>query len=253
MGRLVEQAAGLVAAGFAELVLTGVDIASYGADLPGRPNLGRMVRRLLVQLPDLQRLRLSSLDPVAVDQDLLRLAADEPRLMPHFHLSAQAGDDLVLKRMKRRHSRADLLAVAERLRRARPDAALGADIIAGFPTETDAMFDRTLSLVDEMGLSHLHVFPFSPRPGTPAARMPQIAGAVVRERAARLRARGAAGMTAFLEARIGHDAAVLVERPGYGHSEHYLPVRLEGGAPVGTILKARVRGMADGHLLAVGG
>jgi threonylcarbamoyladenosine tRNA methylthiotransferase MtaB len=252
MGRLVEQVAGLVAGGFSEVVLTGVDIASYGPDLPGQPRLGQLVRRLLAQVPDLPRLRLSSLDPGAMDDGLLQLIADEPRLMPHFHLSVQAGDDLVLKRMKRRHSRADVVALAERLRRVRPDAALGADIIAGFPTEDDAMFERTLALVDELALSHLHVFPYSPRPGTPAARMPQVPGPVARDRAARLRARGEAGMAAFQASRIGQPAAVLVERTGFGHSEHYLPVRLDSTAPAGTIVNATVVGTADGHLLAKG-
>ena len=252
MGRVVEQATRLTAAGLAEIVLTGVDIASYGADLPGQPSLGQMVRRLLGQVPSLPRLRLSSLDPVDIDADLLRLVADEPRLMPHFHLSVQAGADLILKRMKRRHLRSDVLSVAERLRRAHPDLALGADIIVGFPTETDAMFEQSLALVDEAGLSHLHVFPFSPRPGTPAARMPQVPGEVIRERAARLRARGQAAMAAFQTSRIGSDAAVLVEQPGFGHSEHYLPVRVDSPAAPGTIVNVRVVGRADEHLLAKG-
>ncbi len=210
MGRIVEQVRTLAQAGYGEVVLTGVDIASYGGDLPGRPGLGQMVRRLLAQVPELPRLRLSSLDPMGLDDDLLRLIAEEPRLMPHIHLSVQAGDDMILKRMKRRHLRADVLDLAARLRALRPDLALGADIIAGFPTESEEMFGNSLRLVTEAGLSHLHVFPYSPRPGTPAARMPQVAKAAIKERAARLRAEGEAAMAAFQQARLGHTALVLV-------------------------------------------
>ncbi|HIJ63664.1 MAG TPA: tRNA (N(6)-L-threonylcarbamoyladenosine(37)-C(2))-methylthiotransferase MtaB [Rhodospirillaceae bacterium] len=250
MGRIVEQVETLLAAGFAEVVLTGVDIASYGGDLPGRPGLGQMARRLLALCPSLPRLRLSSLDPAVVDDDLLALVAEEPRLMPHFHLSVQAGDDTILKRMKRRHSRADVLALAERLRRLRPDLALGADLIAGFPTETDDMFQRSLDLVEQMGLTHLHVFPYSSRPGTPAARMPQLSGDVVRERAAQLRARGEGAMAAFLQGRVGRTASVLVERDGFGHSEHFLPVRLGQQFEPGTIVPAMVSGVVGDSLIA---
>jgi threonylcarbamoyladenosine tRNA methylthiotransferase MtaB len=250
MGRVTEQVRSLVAAGFGEIVLTGVDITAYGADLPGRPSLGQMVRRLLAQLPELPRLRLSSLDPVEVDDDLLRLVAEEPRLMPHFHLSIQAGDDMILKRMKRRHLRQDVILLAERLRALRPDLALGADIIAGFPTETESMFDQSLSLVDEIGLSHLHVFPYSARPGTPAARMPRLPGDVVKERAARLRVKGEAAMAAFLTARVGLDAQVLMEKHGFGHCEHYLPVHLDCDALATGIQRVRITGVADGHLTA---
>jgi threonylcarbamoyladenosine tRNA methylthiotransferase MtaB len=249
MGRITDQVRSLVAAGFGEIVLTGVDITAYGADLPGRPSLGQMVRRLLAQLPELPRLRLSSLDPVEVDDDLLRLVAEEPRLMPHFHLSIQAGDDMILKRMKRRHLRADVITLAKRLRGLRPDLALGADIIAGFPTETEDMFGQSLGLVDEIGLSHLHVFPFSARPGTPAARMPRLPGDVVKDRAARLRAKGEAAMGAFLAGRVGRDARVLMEKPGFGHCEHYLPVHLDGDAPAGSIRQVRITGLAEGHLI----
>jgi threonylcarbamoyladenosine tRNA methylthiotransferase MtaB len=248
MGVIADQVRDLVAGGFAEVVLTGVDISAYGRDLPGRPSLGQMARRLLAQVPELPRLRLSSLDPVDIDDHLLRLVGDEPRLMPHIHLSIQAGDDLILKRMKRRHSRADVLTLAERLRGARPDLALGADIIAGFPTESEDMFARTLSLVDEIALSHLHVFPYSPRPGTPAARMSQVAGDVARLRAARLRAMGKAAMAAFLAGRVGRDAAVLVEKDGFGHCQHYLPVRLDRSAVPGSIVTARISRVVDGHL-----
>lgn len=251
MGRIVEQVRALVAQGFAEVVFTGVDITAYGGDLPGTPSLGQMARRLLAQVPELPRLRLSSLDPVEVDDDLLRLVAEEPRLMPHFHLSVQAGDDMVLKRMKRRHLRADVIALAERLRQLRGDVALGADIIAGFPTEDEDMFQRSMDLVDEAGLTHLHVFPFSARPGTPASRMPKVSGDVVKERAARLRARGEAAMAAFLADRIGRDVSVLVEAEAEGFCEHYLPVRLSAPAPVGAVVRARVTGIDDGTLNAV--
>lgn len=249
MGHIADQVRSLVAAGFGEVVLTGVDITAYGSDLPGRPCLGQMIRRLLAQVPELPRLRLSSLDPVEVDDDLLRLIAEEPRLMPHFHLSIQAGDDMILKRMKRRHLRADVIALASRLRERRPDLALGADIIAGFPTETEEMFGQSLALVDEVGLSHLHVFPFSARPGTPAARMPRVAGDVVKDRAARLRAKGDAAMRDFLAKRVGRDVKVLVEKDGFGHCEHYLPVRVEGvPAKAGEIVPIRIVGVADGEL-----
>ena len=248
LGRIVEQVQRLVIAGIKEVVLTGVDITGYGGDLPGRPGLGQMVRRLLALVPELPRLRLSSLDPVEVDDDLLRLVAEEPRLMPHFHLSVQSGDDLILKRMKRRHLRADVLALARTLRSRRPDVALGADIIAGFPTETETMFDLSLALVDEAGLSHLHVFPYSARPDTPAARMPALPGPVIRERAARLRRKGDAAMTAFLAGRLGRDAAVLVEQTGFGHCQHYLPVRVDPSATPGTIVSVRVAGVTDGQL-----
>ncbi len=250
-GHVAEQVRTLVAAGFGEVVLTGVDIASYGGDLPGRPPLGQMVRRLLAQVPELPRLRLSSLDPVGLDDDLFRLIAEEPRLMPHFHLSIQAGDDLILKRMRRRHLRADVAALAARLRCLRPDVALGADIIAGFPTETEEMFEQSLALVDEVGLTHLHVFPYSPRPGTPAARMPQVAGDVVRQRAARLRAKGDAAMAAFLAGRIGHRTTVLIERDGFGHCEHYLPVSTDAGVAPGTIVEVRITGVEDGQLTGI--
>jgi threonylcarbamoyladenosine tRNA methylthiotransferase MtaB len=251
MGRIVEQVRELAASGFAEVVLTGVDVTAYGSDLPGKPSFGQMVRRLLAQVPELPRLRLSSLDPVEVDDDLLRVIAEEPRLMPHFHLSVQAGDDMVLKRMKRRHLRDDVLRLAARLRELRGDIALGADIIAGFPTEDDDMFRRSLDLVDEAALTHLHVFPYSPRPGTPAARMPQVAGDVVKRRAAELRAKGEAAMAAFIASRVGSEATVLVEAEGEGHCEHYLPVRV-AGAPAGSIVAVRLATGEDGGLVGEG-
>jgi len=251
VGAVVEQVRTLVARGYREVVLTGVDITSYGPDLPGRPTLGQMVRRLLALVPDLPRLRLSSLDPVEMDADLWRLIAEEPRLMPHLHLSLQHGDDLILKRMKRRHLRADALAVARRARALRPDIAFGADLIAGFPTESEAAFDRTLALVEEMGLTFLHVFPYSERPGTPAARMPQLPVPLRRERAARLRAAGAAALARFLAQRVGQEEAVLFERPDRGHTAHFAPLRLAGGsAAPGEIRRLRVAAAAPDALLA---
>jgi threonylcarbamoyladenosine tRNA methylthiotransferase MtaB len=251
LGAVVEQARALVGAGYRELVLTGVDITAYGADLPGRPSLGQMARRLLALVPGIARLRLSSLDPVEIDDDLWRLVAEEPRLMPHLHLSVQAGDDLILKRMRRRHGRGDVLAVADRARRLRPGIALGADLIAGFPTETEAMAENTLSLVAEAGLDFLHVFPFSPRPGTPAARMPQHDARVVAERAARLREAGREASARFFRSRIGTRAALLVERDGAGHTEHFAPARLAAAAAQpGEIVPVRVRGADAAGLIA---
>jgi threonylcarbamoyladenosine tRNA methylthiotransferase MtaB len=249
IGEIVGQVRGLVERGFRETVLTGVDIASYGGDLPGQPRLGQLVRRLLALVPELERLRLSSLDPAAIDDDLWRLLAEEPRLMPHLHLSVQAGDDLVLKRMRRRHSRAEVIAVARRAREVRPGLALGADLLAGFPTEDEAMFANTLALVDEAGLDYLHVFPYSARPGTPAARMPPVPGATIRARAARLRGRGEAALAQSLARRLGTIAAVLVERGGVGHSEHYAPVRLPEGAALGAIVPLRLSAIEAGLLV----
>ena len=240
VGAIVRQAERLVAAGYRELVLTGVDITGFGGDLPGQPDLGQLCRRLLALVPDLERLRLSSLDPVEIDDTLWRLIGEERRLMPHLHLSVQAGDDLILKRMKRRHSRADALAACRRGRERRPDIALGADMIAGFPTEDEAMYARSLAFVEEAGLDYLHVFPFSARPGTPAARMPQLPGNIVKERAAKLRDAGAAATARALTARIGTVAQVLVEKDGFGHSEHYAPVRFIGAAAIGSIAPVRI-------------
>ncbi|MCC7276445.1 MAG: tRNA (N(6)-L-threonylcarbamoyladenosine(37)-C(2))-methylthiotransferase MtaB [Alphaproteobacteria bacterium] len=242
----------LVEAGCREVVLTGVDLTAYGADLPGRPTLGQMARRLLAQVPALARLRLSSLDPAEMDEDIFRLIADEPRLMPHLHLSLQAGDDMVLKRMKRRHSRDQAIAVAARARRLRPDLVVGADLIAGFPTESEAMFANTLALVEDAGLTWLHVFPYSSRPGTPAARMPPVAGPVVRERARRLREAGEAAARRYLASRIGSRASVLLESAGRGHDAHYAPVLLAADAGVdGSVVDARITGARDDALLAV--
>ena len=252
IGAIVERVRALVAGGIREVVLTGVDLTAFGADLPGRPTLGQMTRRLLALVPELPRLRLSSLDPAEMDEDIFRLIADEPRLMPHLHLSLQAGDDLILKRMKRRHSRADAVAAADRARRLRPDLVLGADLIAGFPTEDEAMFASTLAHVGEVGLTWLHVFPYSPRPGTPAARMPQVPGPAVRERAARLRAAGNAAAAAYLAGRVGSAASVLVEAEGRGHDAHFAPVAISGGAAeAGRVVDVRVTGTTSDTLIAI--
>lgn len=250
VGGVVEQARALVAAGYRELVLTGVDIASYGSDLPGRPSLGQLARRLLALVPELPRLRLSSLDPAAMDDDLWRLIAEEPRLMPHLHLSVQAGGDLILKRMKRRHLRADVLRLAARARDLRPGVALGADLIAGFPTETEPLFRDTLAMVEEAGLTFLHVFPYSERPGTPAARMPAIPVAERKERAARLRAAGRDATRRFLASQVGRTLSVLTETDASGYSEHFAPVRLPAAATPGTLFAARAIAANDDHLLA---
>ncbi len=248
IGEIVKQVRILVANGVAEVVFTGVDITDYGKDLPGQPSLGQMARRLLALVPELKRLRLSSVDPVEVDDDILRLIAEEERLMPHLHVSLQAGDDMVLKRMKRRHLRADAVSFCERVRRLRPDVVFGADIIAGFPTETDEMFENSLRAVDDCGLTYLHVFPYSPRPGTPAARMPQVPGNLRKERAARLRQLGAAREEAFLRSRVGSQAQVLVEKEGFGRSEHFAPVVLADGR-VGDVLPIEISGLRESHLI----
>jgi threonylcarbamoyladenosine tRNA methylthiotransferase MtaB len=238
VGAVADQVRSLVSAGYREVVLTGVDIASYGRDLPGAPTLGQMARRVLKLVPELPRLRLSSIDPAAIDADLWRLIETEPRLMPHLHLSIQAGSDLILKRMKRRHSRAGVIEVIRRARAARPGIAIGADLIAGFPTETDAHFAETLDLVEAEAIPFLHVFPYSERPGTPAARMPPLPKPVRRARAARLRDAGANNARRFFAAQVGHEVAVLAESNGGGHSEHFAPVRI--AAAPGTIVRARV-------------
>ena len=248
---IVAQARALVAAGTCEIVLTGVDLTAYGADLPDRPTLGQMARRLLAAVPELPRLRLSSLDPSEIDEALWALLADEPRLMPHLHLSLQAGDDLILKRMKRRHSRAEAIAAARRTRSLRPDVAIGADLIAGFPTETEEMFRRSLDIIDECGIAFLHAFPYSPRPGTPAARMPQLDPAVVRERAARLRAAGAAALQTEFGRRIGSESKVLIERPGIGRADFYAPVECPDALRVGAVQRIRFTAANGRRLVGV--
>jgi threonylcarbamoyladenosine tRNA methylthiotransferase MtaB len=251
-GEVVAQVRALVERGLSEVVLTGVDITGYGADLPGRPSLGQLVRRVLKLVPELLRLRLSSLDPAEIDDVLWRLIAEEPRLMPHLHLSIQSGDDLILKRMKRRHSRAEAVDVARRARAHRPEIVLGADVIAGFPTESAEMAERTLAFVEDAGLDLLHVFPFSPRPGTPAARMPQLPKPIIRERAARLRAAGDAARRRAFDRLIGKTVSALVEQPGLGRSEHYLPVRLPASAREGQVEAVRIVAASDRALVAVG-
>jgi threonylcarbamoyladenosine tRNA methylthiotransferase MtaB len=247
---LVRQVEELVAGGYGEVVLTGVDICSFGQDLSGRSELGSLVRRLLAAVPELARLRLSSLDPAAIDDELFDLYAAEPRLMPHAHLSLQAMDDMVLKRMKRRHDHAQAVAAIERLRKGRPGIAIGADLIAGFPTETEAMFANTLAAVEDLAIGHLHVFPYSARPGTPAARMPAVAAAVAKERAARLRRAGERAMFDFREELIGRDVSVLVERDGYGLSEHYVPVSVTGAVPQPRVIAARVTALDAAGVVA---
>ena len=250
MGVVAAELRALVEAGYREVVLTGVDITSYGPDLPGRPSLGQLVRRLLALVPELPRLRLSSLDPEEIDEDLWRLLAEEPRLMPHLHLSLQAGSDLILKRMKRRHSRAGALAAIARARSLRPGLAIGADLIAGFPTETEALFRETLDLVAEADLPLLHVFPYSERPGTPAARMPAVPPAERRQRAARLRAAGEIVRERFLAAQLGRPLSVLAEAAESGHTEHFLRTRLSHPVAPGSVVAAHAYAVAEGVLLA---
>lgn len=245
MGEIVTQVRMLVESGYNEIVFTGVDVSDYGKDLPGEPTLGQMMRRVLAAVPELKRLRLSSIDAVEVDADLYRLIAEEPRLMPHLHLSLQAGDDMVLKRMKRRHLRGDIVEFCAKVREVRPDIVFGADIIAGFPTETDAMFDNTARLVEEVNLTYLHVFPYSPRPGTPAARMPQVASEIRKVRAARLRTLGDQQLARYHASLVGKAVEVVVEQGGKsGHAEGFALVALDAEQPVGSLRRVRV---TQGH------
>jgi threonylcarbamoyladenosine tRNA methylthiotransferase MtaB len=248
---IVDQARRLAAAGCPEIVLTGVDLTAYGADLPGRPTLGKMMSCLLAAVPEIGRLRLSSLDPAEIDADLWRLLAEERRLMPHLHLSLQSGDDLILKRMKRRHSRAEAIAVALRAHALRPEIALGGDLIAGFPTETEDGFRRSLDLIADCRLAFVHVFPYSPRPGTPAARMPQLPQPVVKERAARLRAAAGAALAAELSSRVGRETDVLIERPGTGRAEFYAMVGFAAPEPPGAVRRMRIVGSSASSLVGV--
>ncbi|MEO0412482.1 MAG: tRNA (N(6)-L-threonylcarbamoyladenosine(37)-C(2))-methylthiotransferase MtaB [Pseudomonadota bacterium] len=243
-GAVVDQIKALVGNGYKEVVLTGVDLTSYGSDLPGTPQLGDLVQRILKLVPDLPRLRLSSIDSIEADPALMDAITQDARVMPHLHLSLQAGDNMTLKRMKRRHTREDAIAFCEDIRAARPEVVFGADIIAGFPTETEAMFERSLALIKDCSLTYLHVFPFSPRKGTPAAKMPQVAKAVRKERAARLRAAGDAAKRAYFASRIGQSEHVLVERSeggrARGHTQSFAPITLDMPAQVGSIVPARV-------------
>ena len=247
---VVDQVCRLAAHGAREIVLSGVDITSYGADLPGAPKLGALVKRVLKDVPELQRLRLSSIDSVEADAELIDAFATESRLMPHLHLSLQAGDDMILKRMKRRHLRGDAIAFCREIRRLRPDVVFGADIIAGFPTETDDMFERSLDLVDDCGLTQLHVFPFSPRPGTPAARMPQVARDIVKQRARRLRDKGEAALRRHLDAQIGVERRVMTEGGSAGRTEQFTAVRLAAPTAPGLMLDVVIAGHDRRQLLA---
>ncbi|RWM86191.1 MAG: tRNA (N(6)-L-threonylcarbamoyladenosine(37)-C(2))-methylthiotransferase MtaB [Mesorhizobium sp.] len=249
MGAVVEQVKRLTGNGYAEIVLTGVDMTSFGADLPGSPKLGKLVKTILKQVPEVKRLRLSSIDSIEADDDLLDAIATEPRLMPHLHLSLQAGDDMILKRMKRRHNRDQSIRFCQDLRRLRPGIVFGADIIAGFPTETDAMFEKSLEIVEECGLTHLHVFPFSPRQGTPAARMPQLRRELVKQRAARLRAAGDAAYRSHLSSLAGTRQSILVEREGLGRIEGFTLAAISEGAP-GEIVEADIVGHDGARLVA---
>ncbi len=249
-GVVVEQIKRLVGKGFHEVVLTGVDLTSWGADLPATPRLGDLVMRILRLVPDLSRLRISSIDSIEADENLMQAIATEPRLMPHLHLSLQAGDDMILKRMKRRHLRDDAIAFCEEVLRLRPDMIFGADIIAGFPTETAAMFENSLKLVTDCNLTFLHVFPFSPRKGTPAARMPQLQGPEIKARAAQLRAAGDAALQRHLTAQIGKPHKILMESRRMGRTEQFTEVQLATDQPEGQILQACITGSRDNHLLA---
>jgi threonylcarbamoyladenosine tRNA methylthiotransferase MtaB len=247
VGDVVAQVRRLVENGVPEVVLTGVDITSYDA---GGVKLGTLVKGVLREVPELTRLRLSSIDSVEADPDLIDALAHEPRLMPHLHLSLQAGDDLILKRMKRRHSRADAIDFCTTIRRLRPDVAFGADIIAGFPTETEDMFTRSLDLVDECGLTQLHVFPFSPRPGTPAARMPQVPHAIIKERARQLREKGEAALRRHLETQIGGRVQVLSESTKVARTAQFIPVRLTHSCAPGEMLDVAIAAHDGRSLIA---
>ncbi len=253
MGAVVAEAQRLVEAGYAEIVLTGVDLTAFGAGLPAAPSLGQLVRKILKLVPGLKRLRLSSIDMIEADGALMRAIAEEERLMPHFHLSVQAGDDMILKRMKRRHRRGDVIDFCARVRMLRPEAAFGADLIAGFPTESEAMFANTRALVGEAGLSYLHVFPFSARPGTPAARMPQLPGDVVKTRAKVLREAGEAALAARLAALAGSEQTVLAERSGIGRTPCFAPVHFERKPVPGSFVSVRIARATPTHLIAAPG
>ena len=249
-GDVVEQVRRLSAEGYNEVVLTGVDVTSWGSDLPGQPTLGQLVGRILRLVPDLPRLRLSSIDAAEIDPDLFRLLETEPRLMPYLHLSLQAGDDMILKRMKRRHSRADALKLVASVRAVRPDTAFGADLIAGFPTESEEAFENTLKLVEEAGLAFLHVFPYSARPGTPAARMPPVKGPVIKDRARRLREAGQVGLERHLQRQVGRVLSGLVERDGVARAEDFTEIAFTGLAPQGQIAAFRVTGHDGARVIA---
>jgi threonylcarbamoyladenosine tRNA methylthiotransferase MtaB len=253
VGEIVNQINLLVQNGYPEIALTGVDITAYGADLPGQPTLGQMIRRLLTLVPDLCRLRLSSLDPVEMDDDLWALIGEEPRLLPHLHMSLQAGDNMILKRMKRRHSREDAISFCQKARELRPDCLFGADLIAGFPTETEEMFENTLKIVEDCDLTFLHVFPYSPRPGTPASRMPQVPGPTIKDRAARLRAKGEQALEKHFRSLLGKPVTFLVESCDngkiQGKTDQFAPLVSDGIAPIATIATAVITGYTQDHLV----
>ncbi len=244
----VEQVRRLVAEGHNEIVLSGVDLTSWGADLEGAPKLGALLSRILKDVPDLKRLRLSSIDSIEADEELIDVITGDPRVMPHLHLSLQSGDNMILKRMKRRHSREHTIEFCETLRAKRPDMVFGADIIAGFPTETDAMFENSLDIVEACGLTYLHVFPYSPRPGTPAAKMPAVEQSVIKRRAALLRAKGDARLQAFLNREIGELRQVLVETPSTGRTEHFALAKFETAVVPGAVITAQVKSATASHL-----
>ena len=253
VGEIVTQIKILVQNGYPEIALTGVDITAYGADLPGKPTLGQMVRRLLNLVPELTRLRLSSLDPVEMDEDLWDLIATEPRMLPHLHMSLQAGDDMILKRMKRRHLRDDAIGFCKKARQLRPDCVFGVDLIAGFPTETEEMFQNTLDIVNDCDLTFLHVFPYSPRPGTPAARMPQVESAKIKERAALLRDAGQKAVEKHFKSMIGKTTNFLVESNDNGRlvgkTDHFAPIQVMGDAPIASVLAVKITGYVGDFLV----
>lgn len=250
IGVIAEQIRILVAENYHEIVLTGVDVTAYGADLPGTPTFAQMIRRILALIPQLQRLRLSSIDVAEIDEDLFDLIAHNPRIMPHFHISLQAGDNMILKRMKRRHNREQIIEFCNKLRAIRPEVSFGADIIAGFPTETDEMFENTKRLISEAGLQYLHIFPYSEREGTPASRMPQVPKNTRKERAAILRAEGIKELHKFFAQNIGRDVNILVEKNNMAHTENFIPVKLEGEYNVGQIIKATLYSFEMEYMIA---
>ena len=249
MDEIITQIKKLVEQGYNEIVLSGVDVTSYGKDLPSEPTLGYMMKQIFAQVPEMPRLRLSSLDPVEIDRDLWDLIATERRLMPHLHLSVQAGDDMILKRMKRRHLRQDVIDVCERARSLRPDMVFGADIIAGFPTETEAMFENSLKLVEQCDLTFLHVFPYSPREGTPAAKMPQVDGVVRKYRAAQLRSLGNLQLARFLYRHKNGKRQVVVEQGNIGRTEHFAEVELNNAPKLGSLINVDIQGVREGRLI----
>ncbi len=248
LGAVIEQVRHLVENGYREIVLTGVDLTSYGVDLPGAPTFSRLVRTVLRQVPELRRLRISSIDCIEVDDDLLDVIGSEERLMPHLHLSLQSGDDMILKRMKRRHSRAESIRFCDKVRSLRPDMVFGADIIAGFPTETDDMFARSLDLVEECGLTYLHVFPYSPRPGTPAAKMPQIDGGTIKQRARVLRQHGGEARSRFFQGLVGERFEVLAEKDRMARTPHFAPVRIDREVAPGDIVTVEIGSYGEAEL-----